>query len=252
MVNEDLDWDEEAGLWTGSTPLTTVERVLIVIAHPDDLESQAGATVRMMTQHGARVHLVSCTSGDKGSADRSLTSAMIGPIREREQREAAEYLGIEGVEFLGWPDGEVEPGRELRESIVRRIRTWRPDVVITMDPVHPWPEYIAHRDHRNVGRTTLDALFPDARDHLAFPDQVAEGLEPHITPEAWLIMSGKPDWIVDVTEFFDRKVESRLLHRSQTGSAEELRDRYAERAARTGRPAGFTYAEAFKRVHLPV
>lgn len=251
MMHPDLIWNEDAGVWTGSGPLLAIDTVLIVVAHPDDLESQAGGAVWIMTRNGARVHLVSCTSGDKGSPDRSMTSAQVGSIREDEQRDAAAYLGIETVEFLGWPDGEVEPGRDLRESLVSRVRTYRPDVVITLDPVYPWPEYIAHRDHRNVGRTTLDALFPDARDHLAFPEQVRSGLEPHITPEAWLIMSGAPDWIVDIGDVFDHKVESRLLHRSQTGSAEELRKRYASRAAETGRPVGFGCAEAFKRVRLP-
>lgn len=251
MTGQGLRWNEDAGVWTGSEPLVSVGTVLIVVAHPDDLESQAGGTVWIMTQNGARVHLVLCTSGDKGSPDRAMTSAEVARIREVEQRAAAEYLGIQSVEFLGWPDGEVDPGLVLREAIVRRVRTCRPDVVITLDPVNPWPEYIAHRDHRNTGRVTLDALFPDARDHLAFPEHLDDGLEPHITPEAWLIMSSTPDWIVDISEVFDQKVESRLLHQSQTGSADELRARYAERAARVGRPAGFPHAEAFKRVNLP-
>lgn len=252
MTGTDLDWNANAGVWTGAGPLMSAGTVLIVIAHPDDLESQAGGAVWIMTQNGARVHLVSCTSGDKGSSDRSMTSGELARIREKEQQEAATYLGIETVEFLGWPDGEVDPGRALREALVRHVRTVRPDVVITLDPINAWPEYIAHRDHRNVGRVTLDALFPDARDHLAFPEQVQAGLEPHITPEAWLIMSSAPDWIVDIEDVFDRKVESRLLHRSQTGSAERLRQRYAERAAEVGRPVGYSCAEAFKRVRLPV
>ena len=133
---------------------------------------------------------------------------------------------------------------------MRRIRQARPDVVITHDPVHPWPEYTAHRDHRNVGRTTLDALYPDARDHLAFTEQLAAGLEPHITPEAWLIMSSQPDWIIDISDVFEEKVQSRLLHASQTCSEAQLRERYADRATEVGRPVGNRFAEAVKIVRF--
>jgi LmbE family N-acetylglucosaminyl deacetylase len=249
-IENDLKWNDVTKAWVGNGPLSQAERVLIVVAHPDDLESQAAGAVVMMTRAGAEVHLVLCTSGDKGSGDRSLTSADIGPVREAEQRAAAGFLGIRSVEFLRWPDGEVEPGRTLRESIVKRIRLHRPDIVITHDPVYPWPVYRAHRDHRNVGQTVLDAIYPDARDHLAFPEHPEVGLEPHITCEAWLIMSSQPDWIVDISEVFDEKVNARLLHRSQTGSAAELRQRYADRAATIGRPVGFQFAEALTRVRF--
>lgn len=251
-VNESdgLQWNTGAAAWVGNRPLMRQQRVLIVVAHPDDLESQVGGTVIQMTRAGATVHLVCCTSGDKGSNDRRMTSADVGPMRENEQRKAAEFLGIESVEFLGWPDGEVEPGKILREAIVRRVREHRPDVVITHDPVDPWPVHTAHRDHRNVGRTVLDALYPDARDHLAFPEQIAEGLEPHKTAEAWLIMSSKPNWLVDITDVMDEKVIARLLHQSQTGNAEELRARYTQRAAETGQVAGLARAESLVRVRL--
>lgn len=249
--NEGLTWNADAGAWVGNQPLERQRRVLIIVAHPDDLESQVGGAVLFLTRAGSEVHLISCTSGDKGSNDRSMTSADLAPIREAEQREAADYLGIKSVEFLGWGDGDVEPGRVLRESIVRRVRMHRPEVVITMDPVHAWPVYTAHRDHRNVGRTVLDALYPDARDHLSFPEHIEEGLEPHITPEAWLIMSGKPNWLIDIAEVLDEKVTARLLHRSQTGNPDELRQRYTERAARAGEPAGLAYAESLARVRFP-
>jgi LmbE family N-acetylglucosaminyl deacetylase len=183
-----LEWNEQARVWSGTGPFEAVKKVLIVVSHPDDVESQAGGAVTLLTRAGADVRLVMCTSGDKGSSDRSLTSAELGAMREAEQLEAAKYLGISSVDFLRWPDGDVEPGKKLRETIVRRIREHQPDVVITHDPVHPWPPYRAHRDHRTVGRTTLDAMFPDARDHLSFPEHLREGLEPHVTSEAWLIM----------------------------------------------------------------
>ncbi len=245
-----FDWNESAGVWVGYGPAMEPKTVLVIVAHPDDLELQAGALVARMSANGSVVHLVCCTSGDRGSNDRRMTSSRLAAIREEEQREAAALLGISSVEFLGWPDGDVGCGTVLREEIVRRIRTHRPQVVITHDPVHPWPEYTAHRDHRNVGRTTLDALYPDARDHLAYPEHLDEGLEPHITREAWLIMSNQPDWFVDVGESLDLKIQARLCHRSQTGDSNELSDRYRERATRLGAQVGLAYAEALKRIEF--
>lgn len=246
----DLKWNERASVWVGNGPLLEPMKVLIVVAHPDDLESQAGGLIAHMERAGSEIHLFCCTSGDKGSSDRDMTSSRLAAIREQEQRDAAAFLGIASTEFAGWPDGEVEAGPVLREVIVHRIRFHRPHVVITHDPVYPWPVYTAHRDHCNVGRTTLDAMYPDARDHLAFPRHIDEGLEPHITPEAWLIMSRKPDWYVDISETLERKIEARLLHRSQTGDPDTLSARYRQRAADLGETVDLGYAEALVRVRL--
>lgn len=229
--------------------LNGVERALIVVAHPDDVEAHCGGTVLRLTDRGCRVTLAVCTSGDKGTADRTLTSTRLAAIREAEQLAAARILGIAETVFLRWPDGEVANGPELRGEIVRLIRRERPDVVITHDPEYPWPAYTAHRDHRAVGRAALDALYPDARDHLFFPEQITEeGLEPHRVAAAWLIMSLIPDWVVDIGAVFERKIAARLAHMSQYTDAAALEDAYRRRAAEIGAPAGVALGEALKVV----
>jgi len=233
-----------------SPRLKAIRRALIVVAHPNDLESHCGGTVARLIDAGCQVALVLCTSGDKGSADPDAQPAEIAVRREREQLEAAAILGIKPVMFLRWPDGEVENGRRLRGQIVRQIRWHRPDLVITHDPEHPWPPYTAHRDHRAVGRATLDALYPDARDPLFFPEQLAEGLAPHVTPEAWLLMSQRPDLVVDISGVFTRKLAARLAHRSQYTDAEALERSFQARAAELGASVGLPLAETFKQVRF--
>jgi len=243
--------DSDRGVGVGEDSLDRVRRALVVIAHPDDLEAHCGGTVLLLVSRGARVSLVACTSGDKGTSDRSLAPNQLGRLREAEQTAAARLLGIAETHFLRWPDGEVENGRSLRGQLVRLVRATRPDVVITHDPDHAWPPYTAHRDHRAVGRATLDALYPDARDHLFFPEQITEeSLETHRTPEAWLIMSQQPDWIVDITAVFARKVAARLEHASQLRDPATLERAYRERAAEIGAPAGIALAEALKVVRF--
>ena len=232
----------------GSERLGTIGRALVVVAHPDDVESHCGGTVARLADAGCGVTLVLATSGDKGSADPHAQPAEVAARREAEQRAAAEMLGIAEVVFLRWPDGEVVNGTALREQIVRQVRTHRPDLVITHDPEHPWPPYTAHRDHRALGRATLDALYPDARDPLYFPEQLAEGLAPHRTPEAWLIMSQAPDLAVDISAVFARTLAARLAHASQYQDAAALKRNLRARAAAQGSPYGLALAERLKRV----
>lgn len=174
-------------------------RILVVVAHPDDLESHCAGTVALLIRTGSQATLAVVTSGDKGSSEIAASPAEVAAQREAEQFAAAELLGIEEVVFLRWPDGELDDLRSLRREITRQVRAHRPDLVITHDGEHPWPAYTAHRDHRAVGRATLEALYPDARDPLYYPEQWAEGLAPHETSEAWLIMSTVPDLIVDIS-----------------------------------------------------
>jgi LmbE family N-acetylglucosaminyl deacetylase len=233
-----------------SARLQMITRTLVVVAHPDDLESHCAGTIARLVDAGCQIALVVCTSGDKGSADPSADPAEIAARREHEQRGAAEILGISEVVFLRRPDGEVENGTALRGEIVRQVRRHRPDLVITHDSEHPWPPYTAHRDHRAVGRATLDALYPDARDPLFYPEHLAEGLMPHVTPEAWLIMSQRPDLVVDISGVFARKLSARLAHASQYRDAVRLEADFRARAAELGTPFGLVAAEVFKQVRF--
>lgn len=230
--------------------LTTlpVERILVIVAHPDDIESWCGGVVARLTVLGKAVGSVLCTSGDKGTSDPSQTPQQVAARRENEQLEAAHILGVESVTFLRWPDSEVEPTLALRRELVRQVRTYRPDLVITHDPA---PPYRQHPDHRAVGRATLDALFPCARDPLTFAEQITEeGLQAHLVPEAWLFASEQPDIWIDIAAALPQKIQARFAHVSQHSDPAELERNWQHRAAAVGEPLGLRAAEAFKRVDL--
>ncbi len=225
-----------------------IERVLVIVAHPDDIESWCGGVVAHFTALGKEVAYVLCTSGDKGSSDPTQTPQQVAARREAEQLDAAHILGVERVIFLRWPDSEVEPTLALRRELVRQIRTHRPDLVITHDPA---PPYRQHPDHRAVGRATLDALYPCARDALTFAEQITdEGLQAHTVPEAWLFASEGPDIWIDIAATLPQKIQARLAHTSQHSDAAELARNWQHRAALVGEPQGLSAAEAFKRVDL--
>lgn len=232
-------------------------RALAIAAHPDDIESWCGGTLALMAAAGCEVRLVLVTSGDKGSDDPAMTPARIAAAREAEALAAARLLGLAGVEFLRFPDGEVEDSRELRGALAAAIRRWRPEALFTHDPERPLPRYLAHRDHRVVGRAALDAVYPLARDRHAFPEHREAGLEPHRTGQLWLFASAEADAWVDISGGFERKIAARLAHAGQTPDPAALPPAWRARAAEIGRPAGLACAEAFTvigpedRVHSP-
>jgi LmbE family N-acetylglucosaminyl deacetylase len=226
-------------------------RLLIIAAHPDDVESWAGGTAAALARDGWRVTYVLCTSGDRGTSDPDESPATVAARREAEQRAACRVIGAEEPVFLRLPDGELEDDRALRALLVREIRRWRPDLLLTHDPVTPWPPYTCHRDHRVAGRVALDAAYPYARDPLSFPEQLRqEGLRPHVTPEVWLFCTSAPDHYVDIAATLDVKIAARLEHRSQTADPAALAASWRQRAAETGAPAGLAAAESFKRLFL--
>jgi LmbE family N-acetylglucosaminyl deacetylase len=219
--------------------------IMAIAAHPDDIESWCAGTLARAIDAGASVRLLLVTSGDRGSADPADSPAAVAARREAEAQAAGRILELAEVALLRHPDGEVEPTRALREQLAEWIRRWRPDTVFTHDPEHPDPPYISHRDHRAVGRAALDAIYPDARDHLSFPEQVRAGLAPHIVRQVWLFASTKADAYVDIGASFDRKIAARLAHASQTSDPDALREGWRRRAEAIGAPAGLPLAEAF-------
>lgn len=219
--------------------------VMAIAAHPDDIESWCGGTLALAIDSGCRVSLLLVTSGDKGSNERAADTRAVGMRREREAREAAGRMGISEVAFLRYLDGEVEDTRQFRSDLVRWIRRWRPDVLFTHDPEHPFPPYLTHRDHRVVGRAALDAVYPLARDALVFPEHAVDGLGPHAVKEVWLFASMAASSYVEITGGFNRKIHARLAHESQTPEPSALPDNWRARAAQIGEPAGLPLAEAF-------
>ena len=222
--------------------------VLVVSPHPDDMESAAGGTIAKWAAQGRKVVLVVCTNGDKGSSDINMSPEKLSATREEEQTSSAEVLGLAEVVFLRFPDQGLEDCYELREKISRQIRIHRPETVVTVDPNRP---YIRHPDHYVAGRVTLNCVFPFARDVLAFPEHIRQGLEPHKVREVYLWGSPEPDTFLDVTDSFETKLQALSRHRSQVEEGWELRDMRARtRYTEVGRRIGVKYAEAFKRIEV--
>lgn len=227
-----------------------VRSILAIAAHPDDIEAWCAGTLVRAIDDGATVRLLLVTSGDKGSGDPAADARAVAMRREGEAMEAARLLGIAEVAFLRYTDGEVENAQPLLRDIVGAIRRWQPEVVFTFDPQHPLPPYISHRDHRTVGRATLDAIYPLARDPLAFPMQLREGLTTHKVGAVWLFASAIADAYVDIATAFDRKVTARLAHASQTADPAALPERFRTRDSAAGAPVGLPLAEAFTIVTI--
>jgi len=226
----------------------------VVVAHPDDIDFGAAATVASWTKAGMDVGYCLCTSGDAGGFDDTPRERM-RELREREQRAAAAVVGVSEVTFLGHPDGRVTASIELRRDISRQIRRFRPDRVLTQSPEMLWQRIVAsHPDHRAVGEATLAAVYPDARNPFAHPELLAdEGLAAWSVPELWL-MAAPPERInhvVDVTDTFETKLTALRAHESQTAHMDGLEDMLRDWMGFVARNAGLPptrLAEAFQVV----
>ena len=224
--------------------------VMVISAHPDDAEFGAAGNVAQWVHEGKQVMYTVCTSGDKGTSDRSLDPAKLPEIRENEQIAAAAVLGVKNVIFLKYPDQGLEDTPEFRKHIVRVIRTFRPEIIVTSDP---YRRYLWHRDHRVVGQVVLDAVYPFARDYLAYPDLIEEGLEPHKVKTLLLWGTDDINFRSDITEFFDLKLKALRCHESQMKEMAHvsLEDRLKERYRQMALGTGYQYAEAFHKINLP-
>ena len=224
-------------------------QVMIVTAHPDDAEYGVAGTVARWVREGKSVVYVVCTSGDKGTSDPSMKPDELARIREKEQMAVAKLLGVREVIFLRHPDQSLEDTPGFRKEIVRLIRLYKPETIVTSDP---YRRYIWHRDHRIAGQVTLDAIFPYARDHLAYPDLLEEGLQPHKVREVLLWGTEDPNYRSDITDTFDIKIAALRCHKSQVGFdlPSDLEKRLRERAKTMAEGEAFELAEAFYRVEL--
>jgi LmbE family N-acetylglucosaminyl deacetylase len=221
---------------------------MVVTPHADDAEFGVAGTIAKWTRDGKKAVYVVCTNGNKGTNDPNMKPEKLAEIREKEQRAAAKTVGVDEVVFLRHDDQSLEDTPEFRKEIVRQIRTYRPVVVITTDP---YRRYIWHRDHRITGQVVLDAVFPYARDRLAYPDMLKEGLEPHKVKEVLLWGAGEPNYFSDITDTYDIKIAALRCHRSQVGHFSEewvgfLRKRYEGFAE----GKDFELAEAFYRAEV--
>ncbi|HEY6608952.1 MAG TPA: PIG-L deacetylase family protein [Candidatus Limnocylindria bacterium] len=232
--------------------ISPLERALVVISHPDDAEFGAGATIAWLTAAGARVDYVVTTDGSKGTEDPDVTPDQLATTRRAEQRDAADLLGVGEIVHLGYPDGYLQPTLELRRDIVRQIRRFRPDLVITQNPQRRLDHnpFIGHPDHLATGEATLAAVYPAARDHLNFPELwTDERLEPWKVRQVLLTGVEQPNLWVDVSDTFELGLRSILAHVSQV-DAGDVTERMQERARLVGEPQGMGMAQAFASIIL--
>lgn len=229
------------------------ERLLVIVAHPDDADFGPAASVSGWVDSGSVAHLVCCTSGDAGADDPRTDPLELARLREAEQRAAAGIVGYEGVTFLHRPDGALENDLALREQLVRVIRAFRPDAVATMDPtvvIHT-DSHVQHTDHREAGMAAIDAVYPAARNAMAFPHlAIHEGLPPHSVPRLYLFWSEKPNAWVDVSATLDRKLAALRAHASQMRHPDRIEEMVRAWAREEGDRVGLPAAESFRVVEI--
>jgi LmbE family N-acetylglucosaminyl deacetylase len=218
---------------------------LVIFAHPDDAEFMSGGTVAAWAKEGTEVHYCIVTDGSAGSNEPGVTREEMVPIREREQRAAAEVLGVSSLAFLGFRDGELEVNLQTRKAVCRVVRRVRPEVIVAPDPSRLWfgNGYINHWDHKQAGTLALCAVMPDAPSRPQFAELLDEGLEPFEVPNLWL-SAEEPDTFVDISKTIDLKIEALRRHVSQ--HAADAEDWVRERAHEIGTSAGFEYAEGYR------
>ena len=230
------------------------ERVLVIAAHPDDIEFVCAGTIAKWAKKGTVARYVLATSGDAGTHERGITREDLARVREAEQRAAAQAVGAEGVVFLGYHDGEVVPSLELRRDLVREIRRFRPTIAICWDPTRLFVggSYINHPDHRAVAQAAIDALSPTAAMPLSFAEQVdEEGLEPYRVRHILVTSTDHPDTYVDIGDTLEQKVAALRKHSSQLDGRRDYEALIRTWASNTGAQVGIPYAEAFRQIKRP-
>jgi LmbE family N-acetylglucosaminyl deacetylase len=227
------------------------QKAMVIAAHPDDIEFGSAGTVARWVKAGAEVIYVLCTSGDVGIAEPGMTRARAAEIREAEQLAAGATVGVNEIIFLREPDGMLENTLALRKRLVREIRRFKPEVVITGDPTIVWTSanYINHPDHRAAAAAALDAIFPAAGQPNLFEELAEEGLTAHKTRKVYALSWGQADTFVNIGDTIDLKIAALKKHVSQ------MRDwdpepMVKQRAAELAKGKEMAYAEAFRVVTL--
>lgn len=228
------------------------ESVLAIFAHPDDIEFGCVGTIARWVQAGARAAYVLVTSGDVGIAKPGMTNERAAEIREAETVRAAEIAGVTDVTFLREPDGMVENTMDLRKRLVREIRRFRPEVVLTDDPTLLFTPFggVNHPDHRAVGMAAIDAVFPACGQPNLFQELEEEGLTAHKVRKIYLTSRGQGDTYVNISDTIDLKIAALKAHVSQVGEWEEMESRIRAWNASSGAGKEMAYAEVFRVVTI--
>jgi LmbE family N-acetylglucosaminyl deacetylase len=236
---------------TKDGPIDVPERVLVVVAHPDDIDFGLAGTVARLTSAGSHVAYCLVTSGEAGEDDMTFSSGELASMREAEQKAAAGEVGVANLHWLHHPDGFVKANFDLRRDISRVIRIERPDVVISQSPERNYDSvYGSHPDHLETGEATLRAVYPDSRNPRAFTSELLdEGYEPHTVNNVW-VSQIEPDLFADITDVFQQKLRALRSHASQVAKRdaefdlEKLMREWGERIAATATKGGVSYFDA--------
>ncbi len=227
------------------------QRAMVIMAHPDDPEFFCGGLVALWAKNGTEIEYLLLTNGNKGSDDPDMTPDRLKAIRQQEQRAAADVLGVGNITFFDEPDGELTPSPALREQVVRQLRRFRPDAVISPDPTtFFWHNRINHTDHRAAGQIAADALFPAVGNRMYHPKLLAEGLEPHTVPHIFVAGTVQPDFFVDITDVFETKLEAILQHTSQIPDTEGLAERLKQWHTATDEYGRTVLREAYRHLQI--
>lgn len=232
-----------------------VERVLVVTAHPDDVDFGAAGTIATWSDAGVEVTYCIVTDGDAGGFDPTIPRGQIAGIRRAEQTAAAKEVGVTALQFLGYPDGRLVASLDLRRDISREIRRYRPDIVVCQSPQRDFQRIFAsHPDHLAAGEATLSAVYPDARNPFTFTELIDEGFEAHSAWQVWIMGGPNANRFVDTTDQFDRKLTALRRHASQHQDPDAMAGRVRSWNESLGAAAGFgsgRTAESFLIIETP-
>ena len=228
------------------------QNILVILAHPDDPEFFCGATLAKWARQGHHITYQLITCGDKGFNEGTpveMTTDALCAIRHQEQLAAAQVIGAKAVHFLDTADGYLVPDLTLRREIVRVIRKFKPDILVTCDPQTLFAMYgVNHPDHRAAGQAVMDAVFPAAGNPVFFPELLLEGYDPHMPREIWCSLTMQPNVRIDVTETWQIKLEAILQHKSQIANVDKFTERMRSRHTEDSTDENPRYEENFRVV----
>lgn len=230
-----------------------IKTILVFNAHPDDTEIGCGGTVVKFAEEGNRVILVIMTNGEKGSSDNNNNFKKLISIRKKETQQAAEFMGVEKVVHLNYPDGELEDNKKIRGQVVKLIRIYRPDIIIVPDPTAIFfDNYINHSDHRTAGWIVVNSLIP-AGNWNFYRNQFTIKIKPHNVSEIYFAVSREPNWAVDISGTFEKKVKALSFHESQVNNSSPtpfvfFQTMLKNWAEESGKKHKMKYAEEFRRI----
>jgi LmbE family N-acetylglucosaminyl deacetylase len=224
---------------------------MAIVAHPDDIEFSCAGTMARWVKAGTRVAYLILTSGDVGIDTPGMTREKATEIREAEARQAAAIAGVHEVIFLREPDGLLQASLEVRKKVVREIRRFKPEVIITGDPTVVWSgeNYINHPDHRAASLAALEAAFPAAGQPQLFEELQQEGLSAYKVRKVYVTTWDHADIYVNIEDTIDIKIAALRAHKSQMGDWDP-EPRIKEWAAGRAKGKEMAYAESFRVITL--